>query len=288
MDRLKYISFTIPKEKIKISKNMLMDLDLEVPISFENENHAYLPTSHTIVLSESSTKLKMLLNRLKEKGIDEEPFVRNERKYTKSEIVNADLFWVHLNNQIDDGYNVYGTKFGGPNVCTKCGSGEIQESELILKTQKFKKMHFSATFNFEYIVSSALAKAIRNDFLGINLLPIFDYKSHEKSNLLSQFLPENNLPPLVEPTKISKSSSYCSSCGKSGLFIETEMHIKKTPDKIADAYFTQEVFGEKRKRGCPGPELVLSKRLINKIKEFDKRALRIEPVFLGEDVFKFQ
>jgi hypothetical protein len=287
MNRLKYISFTIPKEKIKISKNMLRDLDLGVPIFFENENHAYLPTSHSIVLSESSPKLKMLLNRLIEMGIDKEPFVRNERKYTQSEINNADLFWIHVNNQIDDGYNVYGTKFGGPNVCTKCGSGEVQESELILKTQKFKKMHFSATFNFEYIVSAALANAIRNDYLGINLLPIFDYKSYEKSNLIFQFLPENNLPTLVEPTKISKSSLYCSSCGKNGLFIETEMHIKKTPDKVADAYFTKELFGEKRNRACPGPELVLSKRLITKIKEFDKRALRIEPVFLDDQIFKF-
>ncbi len=287
MKRMKYVRFIFPDEKIFVVKQILEELGLKVPDAFEGENQKYFPTYHIVILPEDSEKLKSLLSKLAELCINSRLFMRNEQRYTKKELKDADLLWIHANKQPDDGFNVYGTIFSGDNICHKCGSGLTQQSDLVLKTSAFKKKHFSATFNFEYVVSTELATAIRENFSGFLLKPVIDYRTKIKSEQLLQFVPVETLPKLVAPTVIDKSSKYCQQCNKCGLFLESEMHIKCPPENFSDAYFTREIFGEIRTRGIPGPELVLSKNLVNKIKEFDKRAMQIEPVFLGEKVFKF-
>lgn len=287
MKRLKYVLFSIPENKKTTVKEILRYFELDIPPVFTGEKSEVLSTSHVVILPEDSEQLHALLQKLKELKIDDDPFIRDERSYTKKEMSEASLFWIHANKQPDDGYNVYGTSFNDSEICSVCGSGVRQKSDLILQISAFKKTHFAATFNFEYIISADLAKAIQKDFKGFKLLPIIDNKTKKGKDKLYQFWPTEKLPPLMPPTVLHKGSSYCSNCGKNGLFIYSEMHIEERPKKNVDAYFTQEIFGEMRTRGCPGPELVLSKKLIDKIKEFDERALRIEPVFLGNKVFRW-
>lgn len=278
MQRLQDISFKVPDQLRDRVRELLEEFCQRVPDTFANERCEVVATSHSVVLPEGAT-LDAFLARLKESGISAAPFIRSRRKYSRSEMTGASLFWMHVLKQRGDGYTVCGTQYGGE-ACPECGAGVKQQSSLVIDCTGFAGYHFAATYNFELVVSSELALALK-PFTGFELRPIIDAGSGQLTSSFRQFCPHEQLPTLVPPTRFTRSTKFCRSCRNNGVYLDSEMHIEREPVPEVDAYHTRELFGEVLERGCPGPEYALSARVIERIRGFDRDAIKAEPVFLA-------
>ncbi len=281
MKRLQYIRFRIPAGHESAARQVLGDSGLPVPTVFENQDVELLATSHAVLAAEDVAE--RLIEGLKRSEIDEQPFSRCERKYTLAELESAQLFWVHVQKQKGDGYTVYGGRYDSEGTCGQCGSGAVQTGDLVVDCSDFKGVHFAVTHNFEVVISLELYEALKS-LTGCRFGTVIDYRRNAPSQQFRQLIPATELPELVPPTRMVRSSLYCQRCGRNGVFIDSEMHLATAPAEVTDFYRTREFFGEVRERTCPGPELVLSWRTVDIIKEFDKRALKVEPVYVRDNI----
>lgn len=282
MEHLKYIQFCIPSGSEEKARSLLAELGASVPESFGYAGSSLLKTSHAILLPEKDVA-GPFVERLAAEGIDDSPFIRSERRYSNAELDQAGLFWIHVLKQKGDGYTTYGTVFDTTRVCPQCGSGAVQKGQLVVDCSRFRGTHFAATFNFEIILSAPLAAAIAG-LSGFALSHVIDCKSRKESETFFQLRPSSSLPALIPPTRFIESSMFCSSCRRNGVFLDSEMHIETSPGED-DVYHTREMFGEMRARSCAGPETVLSAEFVRRVREFDAKALAVEPLFLGGSAY---
>ena len=277
MKRLEYVRFCIPEGKETPARKLLADMGFKPPTDFDNEASDFLATSHSVVTSEDQAK--ELVAKLIDCGIDDNPFTRSERKFTPKEMTSAALFWMHVQKQKGDGYTVHDGSYDASAACQSCGSGIRQAGELVIECADFKGVHLAATHNFEIVVSVALCQKLAR-LNGASFTHVVDCRTGTVSLQFRQLMPTAVLPDLVPPTRFKRSSKYCRACGQNGVYLDSEMHLENLPNPDTDFYRTRQLFGEMRERACPGPELAFSWRALEVIREFDKRAVKQEPVYV--------
>lgn len=237
---------------------------------------------YELVFDEGDKTFDLIVNELEQSGISVS--TRKERVYSKSDTDNAELFLLYGTAMCGDGYNVYGTKFVESNKCSKCGSGEVQVSDLIIDKSKMGEKDFAVTYNNEMVISKRVADLLKeNNLTGFGLRPVQHYTDKMKNEPeLYQIMPVNTLPSMLSPpTVIEKSNEYCTFCGNSGQGLKSQPYYKRANLKIiCDFNKTCEFFGVKLTRGTPIQAPIISQKAYQVFKENKVRNIKVEPIVI--------
>ncbi len=97
-----------------------------------------------------------------------------ERRYTPSEIENAQLFRLIITRRFEPTGEQCGTQYDTAALCPHCGAGRVQRSTLLLNLRKLpKKGGFSVSLGGEIVVSQEVAERITDAHMtGFKFRPI--------------------------------------------------------------------------------------------------------------------
>lgn len=200
------------------------------------------------------------------------------REYTKSEIKQAEYFYMHIpypwEREPEKDAEYYGTKFEYDDE-HQCESCRKQLSDLLFDTRKMGKRHF-VTIVPELIVSELVKQIIEEHGLtGCTFATAKDYKGRQ-SQPYYQLIITNILPPVDPGVRIEAADfpvKQCPSCPYLG-FRRSEFIYKRSEfGKQTDFNLTLERFDAYQSR-----EVIVSA----KVKElFDKHKIKVydyEPI----------
>ncbi len=280
MKTLVHIIFNPGRENWDITNRLLLDVEVN---TYKQDNK--VTGIYSLTLEKGDERIQKLLGELKGRKLDENPITREEYIYTKKEIESAELLVLYIKTYCGDGYNVYGTEFDTSNICSVCGTGEVQKSDLIINKTKMGEKDIAITYNNEFIISDRLAGIFRkNNLTGFELRIVHHYtKKMRNEPKLFQIIPTCTLPPLMAPSKLVKSTDYCSVCGKKCLVILSPFYYKKIDLKKAKIYDfnkTTEFFGLKLTRRIPTPALIISQKTYQTLKKNKIKNIKVEPAHI--------
>lgn len=201
---------------------------------------------YTLQLEKGDWRLSVLLDELDRLKI--RPFIREDRVYTEEELLSAKLLLLTVTEYTGDGADTFGTEFDASKVCSHCGIGLVQQSDLIIDKTEMGEKDIAITYSFEVVISAKLASLIKtHELTGYELRPVHHFQHYigDEPELFQLFC-TNVLPPMDRATQFQKDKS-CEKCGRHGLFLRSQPCYASDVLMVAkDFNYTSEYFGVRR------------------------------------------
>lgn len=180
------------------------------------------------------------------------------RKYSKSELVNALLFTLNMSNVFEPTGEECGTLYNEVVACDICGANRKQASPLILKKGTIPKKDIARTIGGEVVVSEKFVNAVRQRNLkGLQLSPINVEKYYQLTADTEIELTPNTIVG-INPFDLSTSSEgeiyKCPKGDTIGLNLLSEPYVTDSPlIKEFDFFASRQKIGVKRGLLRPEP-----------------------------------
>lgn len=201
------------------------------------------------------------------------------REYTKKEMKDAKFFhcvtpypWELDAKNAED----YGTKYSYNNVCSKCGFGKKQISELVINIKKIKKYNIAQIIPEFVVTEYAKQIIVDNNLLGCEFRPVRDYKGRTEP-ILYQMIITNILPPMSNETRFEIwEASHCFSCDTNGRYQRSEfVYDLNSLENALDFNLTHEYIGN---TNFMQRQLIISARARSILNENKIKSIVYEPV----------
>jgi hypothetical protein len=207
---------------------------------------------------------------------------RIENYYTNKEILSFPFHHIMAESFVEVSKRKEKEIYDYSNACSECGWGRKQRNDLILRDiRKIDRIHFTKTYDFEYIVSRSLGNFITDSgFTGISLR---DVHSNSRKNIGYQLEAINILPPIRSDRLEYSNSGECKSCGNPAIYIrgkfsgEDEYIIINNDMNFNDFNYTKEWFGIGQNANR---EIVISSEVVKAFKKFKVKKITLHPVHI--------
>lgn len=257
--------------------------------------HLFDPQKHfyDLDLEVSSEAFNTLVEALQEAPHLAPSHIPVWKQYSHKELLEAELLLLIITGTVGEGGDTYGTKFDPARICSHCGTGFVQISDLVIDKGQMGKKDLAATFEGEVVLSERVDRLLGEQPLtGYELWPVRHNagRKWEKEPSLYQLITTHTLPPMTSPpTEFTKTPQYCPHCGRNGLYLRTERYWDKIKYRLeSDIYYsrrgleiadfnqTYEHFGQ----GWPVREILISARVYRLLLKHKVRNYKIEPVYI--------
>jgi hypothetical protein len=207
---------------------------------------------------------------------------RIENYYTHYELLSFPFHHIMAESFVEVSKRQEKLIYDYSNACSKCGWGRKQKNDLIIKDiRKIDRIHFTKTYDFEYIVSRSLGDFIFDSgFTGISLR---DVHSRTKKDIGYQLVPTYTLPSIRTDLLKHSKSWDCKSCSVPALYIKgkysgkDEYIIIDNKMDYKDSNYTKEKFGLGQNAH---QEIVISSDVVKTFKEFKVKKITFSPVHI--------
>jgi hypothetical protein len=215
-----------------------------------------------------------------------------QRNYSVKELESAELLLLKISKTFEPAGLECGTVYNNQNICTICGSGIRQVSELILDFYTMpKNVDIARTISNEIVISQEMAKTlIDNHITGYELSPVHHKASQTKATSIAktnwqQLIVKSlvHVNPLTKtgngPFDEDEGDIYrCKNGHTIGLNILSELSIYKNSWDGSDIVATKELLGVSRGLLRTYPLLLISQRLYRLMKKMKCKGFNVEVV----------
>lgn len=214
-----------------------------------------------------------------------------QRKYTKKELAEANLFSVVVKTTFEPAGEECGTEYDETVACEICGANRKQVGPLMLQKSSIPKKDIARTIAGEVVVSKTFKEACESR----KLKGLFFEQVYSRNKPIDFFQINPGSPKLiltnktvagVDPFDLSESCEEevykCSRGHTIGLNLLSELYVKNLPQITGFDFFeTEQKIGVKRGLLRPEPLYLCSRELRNmvlekKLKGFDFEIAHIE------------
>lgn len=237
-----------------------------------------------VTIHEDQEKAFLILEKLNSLSIPSLNWsiIRIENYYTPKEFQSFPIYHIMAESFVEVPENRIKEIYDYSQACNNCGWGRKQINDLIIKDiKKIDKIHFTKTYDFEYIASRGLGDYIVDSgFTGISLR---DVHSRTKKYIGYQLEPTHILSPIRTDLLEHPKSWNCESCGIQGLNIgglfsgQDEYIIIENRMNHMDFNYTKEKFGSGQNAH---QEIVISSEVVKAFKEFKVKRISLQPVHI--------
>jgi hypothetical protein len=212
------------------------------------------------------------------------------RKYTKSEMEAAELFYLRIRATLQPAGENCGTEYDDAAGCSHCGAGAPQLGGLRLdpsRISRSKSMARTIAYN-EVIFSAQLVEAFReHGITGARFLPV--WRKGGKSRVDSWYQLEVCSRPVevVEPTRFGSNPFDLDESGEfrcplghvTGLSLLSEIWVRRESYDGSDLCATRQHVGMRSRNGGlfrPYPLLLISPRLRQLLEDLEAKGYELE------------
>jgi hypothetical protein len=215
---------------------------------------------------------------------------RLQRRYSRRELQEAELFHVWPSKVFDPAAEECGTQYNNDTACPDCGGGATQVTPLYLPGQRIpRNVDFAQTIAGEAVVSSRVVDAFREeDLRGATFEPVrITNQEGKPSNQHFELKVVGKPAELDSSTRTGGSlfdeSSYgrCPRGDVVGLNLLSEVTVLREGLMNADVIATKEMIGVRRGLLRPRPILLLSPKAWRTIEQRRLKGLIIEIAHLS-------
>jgi hypothetical protein len=215
------------------------------------------------------------------------------RKYTKAEFNEAQLFHFIFMPEFEPSGEECGTIYDESSACLICGVGAIQTNPLYLRKNKIpKSKDFSYTIaNNEFIISKRAVDLFKlHKVTGLEYAPLYTSKrSKLPSEDWFQFFVKNTSVEISSKTRFGlkpfdddeKGEYLCANGHKAGLNILSELTIVRTAEELKfDFMATRQYVGARAGLLRPHRLILISQKIRKIIEENNLKGCRLEVAYL--------
>jgi hypothetical protein len=203
------------------------------------------------------------------------------RKYTHTELKQAELFWMKVRPFFEPTGEDCGTTYDETKACPRCGFGARQVGPLHLELNRIPKRDIAQTLGGEIVVSARLAEEMKAAGIrGYTLGPVVSRAGKPSPDWYQLLLPECSLE-LAPQTRVGHTffapepdSARCPEGHVVGFDVLSEVYIQRSSVGEADWLCTRQALGARMGPYRPDPLLLISQRLYQfliarKVRRFD-------------------
>jgi hypothetical protein len=263
--------------------------ELDVPMDDPDTDEPWLTGSMgSVRLPREDPRIPRFLEELRRIG--EEPFLRNDREYTKKEIASAPwLSFCGGTTSVEAGRRK-DQAWDFASVCPTCGSGAVPVPPLIVRFERIPKQGWSAACPFGLIVvSRSLAQTLVDAGLTGFSVEAVRTPSRQEPDDRFRWLRITSIWPRASPKSTWRFDEPCPQCDRPSHFDlwkePTEIYYESVPADACDFNHSWEQYGYwKRGEQNTGaaPQIILSQRAYRTIKAAGIKSLSGTPLSIRE------
>lgn len=215
------------------------------------------------------------------------------RRYTRRELESAQAFDLIIKRVFEPSGEECGTKYDASTVCSLCGAGDAQASNLFLDAKSLARrgnLAIAKSIGGEVVASAAFVELFKAHALqGARFQPICTQtRPSEHIPGWYQLIGTDKRAEIVEPTRAGmnpfdedREGRYrCPWCDVLGLNLLSELSVARTSFQGTDIAFTKQRVGVRRGLLRPEPSLLISPRLWRVLEQSRLKGCRVEVAHL--------
>ncbi len=213
------------------------------------------------------------------------------RKYTRQEILNAELFSVRVTRVFAPAGEECGTKYDESSSCPSCGSGARQLGPLHLTGKRIPSgKDFAKTFAGEIVISRRAAEVFkRHGVVGAGIGPVRTKRSsQEPSSDWFQLSAQVHVAEIVPPTRVGihpfdddlKGECRCQLGDLMGLNLLSEVWVARSTYPDLDIVSSREFIGVRRGLLRPVPVILINQTVWHMIESEGLTGIHVEVAHL--------
>jgi hypothetical protein len=244
-----------------------------------------------IVLDSKDPRLdelrQVLALREKETGFSAYSAALVRRKYSRSELAQAELLRLIVTAVFEPAGEEMGTLYDYSRTCHLCGAGRVQQTDLVLDTRRIpRSADIARTIGEEVIISDRLTQILlANDMTGFSPQPVHRRTLQGESapnwhQLVITGQAGLSAEPTVfgtDPFDLDEQGRYrCPAGHIAGLNLLSELYIRRGTYDGSDIGATTDLIGYRSGLLVPFPLIVISQRLYQVLEQSGARGYRVE------------